>query len=133
MSPVTKQSLRFQAALASIKLIQASVVLDLTEDDFNFFFFSSRRRHTSCLSDWSSDVCSSDLGSPVPVCSSVGARWPPDRLIARSRGSRRSSAPTGPLPLPAPADRWRRPDARESPGRSEERRVGKEGGLTGWQ
>src|SRR5205814_2655059 len=27
-----------------------------------FFFFSSRRRHTRCLSDWSSDVCSSDLG-----------------------------------------------------------------------
>src|SRR5205814_7175221 len=27
------------------------------------FFFSSRRRHTSCLSDWSSDVCSSDLVS----------------------------------------------------------------------
>src|SRR5205814_4274260 len=26
------------------------------------FFFSSRRRHTRCLSDWSSDVCSSDLG-----------------------------------------------------------------------
>src|SRR5262245_64585405 len=24
-------------------------------------FFSSRRPHTSCLSDWSSDVCSSDL------------------------------------------------------------------------
>src|SRR5262245_39022266 len=24
------------------------------------FFFSSRRRHTMCLSDWSSDVCSSD-------------------------------------------------------------------------
>src|SRR5215212_9908040 len=28
---------------------------------FVFFFFSSRRRHTRCLSDWSSDVCSSDL------------------------------------------------------------------------
>src|SRR5437899_6393664 len=28
-----------------------------------FFFFSSRRRHTRCLSDWSSDVCSSDLSS----------------------------------------------------------------------
>src|SRR5438045_4689820 len=27
------------------------------------FFFSSRRRHTRCLSDWSSDVCSSDLQS----------------------------------------------------------------------
>src|SRR5438093_11022583 len=25
------------------------------------FFFSSRRRHTSLVSDWSSDVCSSDL------------------------------------------------------------------------
>src|SRR5262245_63678460 len=25
------------------------------------FFFSSRRRHTRCLNDWSSDVCSSDL------------------------------------------------------------------------
>src|SRR5690349_23161976 len=25
------------------------------------FFFSSRRRHTSSLRDWSSDVCSSDL------------------------------------------------------------------------
>src|ERR1035441_10777430 len=29
--------------------------------DRGFFFFSSRRRHTRCLSDWSSDVCSSDL------------------------------------------------------------------------
>src|ERR1039458_2810844 len=28
---------------------------------FFVFFFSSRRRHTRCLSDWSSDVCSSDL------------------------------------------------------------------------
>src|ERR1035441_6851450 len=28
------------------------------------FFFSSRRRHTRCLSDWSSDVCSSDLELP---------------------------------------------------------------------
>src|SRR5256885_8421987 len=28
-----------------------------------FFFFSSRRRHTRLQGDWSSDVCSSDLGS----------------------------------------------------------------------
>src|SRR2546430_2849007 len=27
-----------------------------------FFFFSSRRRHTRFDCDWSSDVCSSDLG-----------------------------------------------------------------------
>src|ERR1035441_10834730 len=34
------------------------------------FFFSSRRRHTRCLSDWSSDVCSSDLagvGKNLPL------------------------------------------------------------------
>src|SRR5256885_8287707 len=27
-----------------------------------YFFFSSRRRHTRLQGDWSSDVCSSDLG-----------------------------------------------------------------------
>src|SRR5438128_10189546 len=27
------------------------------------FFFSSRRRHTRCYRDWSSDVCSSDLAA----------------------------------------------------------------------
>src|SRR5215469_15993515 len=35
-------------------------------DSFFFFFFSSRRRHTRSLRDWSSDVCSSDLGE-VPA------------------------------------------------------------------
>src|SRR5215211_1619233 len=36
----------------------------LSETDMTifFFFFSSRRRHTRSLCDWSSDVCSSDLG-----------------------------------------------------------------------
>src|SRR6266498_2720010 len=29
------------------------------------FFFSSRRRHTRCGRDWSSDVCSSDLRAPT--------------------------------------------------------------------
>src|SRR2546422_8162771 len=29
------------------------------------FFFSSRRRHTRCSRDWSSDVCSSDLRQPA--------------------------------------------------------------------
>src|SRR5260370_33326132 len=36
MSQVTEQSVRFQTALASIKLIQASAVLDLTGDDLDF-------------------------------------------------------------------------------------------------
>src|SRR5207247_7662728 len=31
------------------------------------FFFSSGRRHTRSTRDWSSDVCSSDLFSPV-IC-----------------------------------------------------------------
>src|SRR5262249_60996637 len=29
--------------------------------EYAVFFFSSRRRHTRLVSDWSSDVCSSDL------------------------------------------------------------------------
>src|SRR5205814_3811949 len=49
-----------------------------------FFFFSSRRRHTRCLSDWSSDVCSSDLIRPAAT---DGALSPPPRpLIFQARG-----------------------------------------------
>src|SRR2546430_776038 len=36
MSQVTEQSVLFQTALTSIKLIQTSAVLDITEDDFDF-------------------------------------------------------------------------------------------------
>src|SRR5215213_2245602 len=35
-----------------------------------FFFFSSRRRHTRLVSDWSSDVCSSDLAK-IPHASDL--------------------------------------------------------------
>src|SRR5205814_7613326 len=38
-----------------------AVLLHVVSLLFSVFFFSSRRRHTRCLSDWSSDVCSSDL------------------------------------------------------------------------
>src|SRR6266403_1794268 len=40
------------------------------------FFFSIRRRHTSSLRDWSSDVCSSDLTATVEVddASALAAR-----------------------------------------------------------
>src|SRR5262245_10707217 len=34
--------------------------MDRHLEELRASFFSSRRRHTSCLSDWSSDVCSSD-------------------------------------------------------------------------
>src|SRR5437899_8552795 len=36
---------------------------EILDGGLPLFFFSSRRRHTRCLSDWSSDVCSSDLGA----------------------------------------------------------------------
>src|SRR6266542_4900513 len=39
-----------------------------------FFFFSSRRRHTRCYRDWSSDVCSSDLGSERAVLGAAKAQ-----------------------------------------------------------
>src|SRR5437899_4176751 len=38
-----------------------SAIVPSASSRASFFFFSSRRRHTRCLSDWSSDVCSSDL------------------------------------------------------------------------
>src|SRR5262245_63356677 len=49
-------------------------------------FFSRRRRHTWCLSDWSSDVCSSDLLSR--------SRFLRMRSL-RQRTLRRSPRPTG--------------------------------------
>src|SRR3712207_7818946 len=42
--------------------------------DFLFFFFSSRRRHTRYWRDWSSDVCSSDLGQGPGLTGTSGAR-----------------------------------------------------------
>ena len=38
---------------------------------FSFFFFSSRRRHTRLVSDWSSDVCSSNLKPYIITFSKV--------------------------------------------------------------
>src|SRR6266566_7652339 len=39
-------------------------------------FFSSRRRHTRLHGDWSSDVCSSDLGQHLDAVSALGALSP---------------------------------------------------------
>src|SRR5262245_65616784 len=66
------------------------------------FFFSSRRRHTRCLSDWSSDVCSSDLRHDHP------ARSTTPQTGRSGRGGRASGTDEG------------------GGRRSEERRVGKE-------
>src|SRR5205814_9739481 len=49
---------------------------------FLFFFFSSRRRHTRCLSDWSSDVCSSDLGAGGKTLALAAAMRNRGKLVA---------------------------------------------------
>src|SRR2546427_9029157 len=92
------------------------------------FFFSSRRRHTRFDSDWSSDVCSSDLAAPELLAHHLIARVLDGVEIARD------------LPVFVPIElRQRRaivlPSVHESPyavavrrdaRRSEECRVGKE-------
>src|SRR5258705_1698729 len=74
-----------------------------------FFFFSSRRRHTRCLSDWSSDVCSSDLRS-----GGAGSLAQPDLRALHTLEVAHLDAAVF------------RDDIDELVGRSEERRVGKE-------
>src|SRR5882757_10268901 len=67
-----------------------------------FFFFSSRRRHTRYWRDWSSDVCSSDLGDsvgqlePEPVEEETFGRGDvggPDDEVAELAWSHRGHAP----------------------------------------
>src|SRR5256885_5768044 len=73
------------------------------------FFFSSRRRHTRLQGDWSSDVCSSDLGkrSSWESWDSCCPPLPRPRPGASSphRGNRRaatcSSSPTFPWAAPS--------------------------------
>src|ERR1039458_3062798 len=60
-----------------------------------YFFFSSRRGHTRCLSDWISDVCSSDLGAIFPPL--LNTCTPP---LARTRKPNSPDPATGNI-LPA--------------------------------
>src|SRR5437762_7298200 len=87
------------------------------------FFFSSRRRHTRYIGDWSSDVCSSDLGSITEVRFFLDTNFlgvvtnPPFNVVAAL-----------PEPVPGQYDYYVRAVAYDNQGaRSEERRVGKEG------
>src|SRR5207245_3081920 len=58
--------------------------------DLGSVLLSSRRRHTRCYRDWSSDVCSSDLsisappiGTPCSSCSGTqGSTWQDSMLAA---------------------------------------------------
>src|SRR5438132_7425734 len=62
------------------------------------FFFSSRRRHTRSLCDWSSDVCSSDLDASLfdKGESAVLTYWPSE--FGQVRGQyRRTNYAVGPI------------------------------------
>src|SRR5438034_11735243 len=77
------------------------------------FVFSSRRRHTRSLCDWSSDVCSSDLDAPEDDQPRlVLADWLEER--------------NGPTDADRAALIRAQCELAGSEGRSEERRVGKE-------
>src|SRR5947207_13726900 len=67
--------------LRSLRLLMVSGIL------MPLFFFSSRRRHTRSLCDWSSDVCSSDLRKvAVEFTREVGVvRYPGRKKIAEQR------------------------------------------------
>src|SRR5438876_2157435 len=81
------------------------------------FFFSSRRRHTRWTGDWSSDVCSSDLGVPTEVGLNTPLSITPD---VRNFSTRRRMLPSATRSatdcIVIGCERLR----------SEERRVGKE-------
>src|SRR5208282_1914993 len=52
-----------------------------------FFFFSSRRRHTSCYRDWCSDVCSSDLAHVTTLLQVMNRGGPVDLVFQSIAGS----------------------------------------------
>src|SRR5258706_8939192 len=89
----------------------------------DIFFFSSRRRHTRLVSDWSSDVCSSDLagsyGRRLPPANQVAGRTHP---VAEWAGG----ASAGVVMRPRRSLSWWRVIGSVMAVRSEERRVGKE-------
>src|SRR5256885_1964913 len=68
-------------------IIAEGVVTAVKEVGLSVLFFSSRRRHTRLQGDWSSDVCSSDLGRSATSAISCGDE--PTRPRHRSRGVHR--------------------------------------------
>src|SRR5205814_5490142 len=83
-----------------------------------FFFFSSRRRHTRCLSDWSSDVCSSDL----PPTDGPATARPPARPRAAATAAPVAIPPrrVPPSPLLAPEEPMARARRMADAGRLDE-------------
>src|SRR5256886_7651052 len=80
------------------------------------FFFSSRRRHTRFDCDWSSDVCSSDLGPPARTSLRASSPAKPLSFQRLHRLHRGRSGPDRRGDLAGP----RRIAQRDEIGRSEE-------------
>src|SRR5437016_8097999 len=89
------------------------------------FFFSSRRRHTRLVSDWSSDVCSSDL-MPRVMTRSRSIKGEAVRLLGKVRRPNSSISEWCQSGLPSASKAARMPCVPCMKTRSEERRVGKE-------
>src|SRR5438034_9249422 len=62
-----------------------------------YFFFSSRRRHTRSLCDWSSDVCSSDLSTRLSTSRTMWSSpsWPTVSAAAGASSTDRKSVVYG--------------------------------------
>src|SRR5438874_3015746 len=72
-------------------MAKLAMPLAMTASISRCFFFSSRRRHTRSLRDWSSDVCSSDLDLlhvHYAIPHSVSALLARQMLAAKPRGRR---------------------------------------------
>src|SRR5258705_953653 len=95
----------------------------------DFFFFSSRRRHTRCLSDWSSDVCSSDL--EIPFESHEGLLCARVALIQSNPSWDSNGISPGTLCAACVLSSVMARAVMAQKLRSEERRVGKEGRSRG--
>src|SRR5207245_4526650 len=89
------------------------------------FFFSSRRRHTRCYRDWSSDVCSSDLKRVALGCARTGRHALQVSIGEHPLRQRRERDAADPLLLEY-IEQLRLDPSIEHRVRSEERRVGKE-------
>src|SRR5204862_2742736 len=93
--------------------------------------FSSRRRHTRSLRDWSSDVCSSDLGIVHPPSQKNSHVSPAlDRIalkaLSKDVGERYATASEFSMDLHRFMQEKKIAYSSQELARSEERRVGKE-------